>query len=400
MHVWSRWFNRVFPALGVLCIATLAPFAVAQSDSDPAAIEVLERSFRRELRVNVVAIISQRDPRMDGTFQTVRVERDRAGRTHHVVLAPLRLQGMETVDDGERLRVYMPDQNTVINQPSPHLTPCDADWRVRHLRRNYVVKFASNARVAGREVRVIQATPRDPRMESRRFFVDAQTNFVLRLESRGPKGRTVHFDTKEVQYPSRIEASTFQLRPLGSVRTLTYERPQSLRTDQMAEHVGFRPMIPENLPMGFEVQDVQLTKSEHWNAVAIRIGDGLVRGTIYQWRSTAPVKVSSIENSSVGEASGVRLMIVSDMPAEARQALLRAIARDSSFIPVSKIGLLVCDVGHGAELAVPYTMFGDITVLVSTILAGVIDPRLLPDGDGEANESICKNEPEPQKSYR
>lgn len=298
----------------------------AQTEST--AEQFLHRSMQRQFSVNVVALLVQRDPTGDGRTQVVRVERDRAGRIHHVVVAPLRLQGTETIDDGKRARTFWPDQNVVIDQESPQLTPCDANWRMDLVKQNYRVRFGKSTKIAGRDARQVIATPKDKRMDTRTVSVDRATSYPLRLETTSPDGSTtVHFDTKEIKFPASIPPEHFEMRVVGSVRKLAYSRPTVLTRDLAKEKIGFAPLMPAEMPMGFQLQEIQLTQSTAWRSIAIRITDGLVRATIYQWRSKpGEAKLVSMENSSQRDVGAVRMMVVTDLGEDLREALLQAFA--------------------------------------------------------------------------
>jgi hypothetical protein len=79
------------------------------------------------------------------------------------------------------------------------------------------------------------------------------------------------------------------------------------------------------MPMGFAMQEMQVTQSDRWRSVAIRVTDGLVRGTVYQWLSKGEDReVDGMDENSVMKVGDVRMMIVSDLDAPRRQAMLEA----------------------------------------------------------------------------
>jgi hypothetical protein len=313
-------------ALITVSVVANAGTGFAQSKAAPTPAEVLLKSMQRQTSVNVLGIITQRDGAGTGITQTIRVERDRNGRSHFLVLAPLRHQGTESVDNGARSLVYWPDKNVIIDQDSPSKTPCDAQWRMTLAQKNYRLKFGTPLKIAGRTTRCIEATPIDPRMEVRRFYVDATTSYPLRLELIGSNRTVVTIqDTKEISYPVDVTADRFVLKPVGAPRTLKFERPKSTSAAQVERALGFEPIIPKVMPMGFAMQDMQVTQSDRWRSVAIRVTDGLVRGTVYQWRSRGEDReVEGMDENSVMKVGDVRMMIVSDLDASRRQAMLEA----------------------------------------------------------------------------
>ena len=306
------------------CIYAVA--SVAGWAAGPTPAEVLLRSMQRQTGVNVVGIIEQRDGGGTGISQTIRVERDKDGRAHYLVLAPLRMQGIESVDDGSRSRMYWPDRNVLIDQESPSKTPCDAAWRIELTKKNYRLRFVSSIKIAGRATRCVEAVPIDSRMETRRFYIDSVTSYPLRLETyAGNRRLSTITDTKEISYPDSVANDRFVLAPAGTTRTLRYDRPQTLKLSDAQRLIGFTPLIPKEMPMGFAMQDMQLTQSERWRSVAIRVTDGLVRGTIYQWRSRrGEPDIDGMDENSVVQVGDIKMMMVSDLDSNRRRAMLAA----------------------------------------------------------------------------
>jgi hypothetical protein len=311
--------------IGLTTLAALTPFSLAGGQA-LSPREALLRSMQRVFPVNVAAIIVQRDPANEGTYQTVRVERDRGGRVHHTILQPLRLAGVESVDDGERSKIYFPDRNLLIDQDSPQQSPCDADWRINLASQNYSFKFGEPVRIAGRNTLCVTAVPRNSAMDVRRYYIDERTYYPLRLESVADNGaRTVFYDTKDIRYLASIGASRFKLQPVGTPQTLVYSKPPTLNSRSAYTKMGFQPLMPVNMPMGFRLQEMQLSEAGRWKSVALRISDGLVRATVYQWLARGSnFNVKSIENSTPAEYRGVRLLLVSDLSPRLREQLLSA----------------------------------------------------------------------------
>ena len=315
-----RLLRNAWCPLLALVLPTIA------SATGPTPAEVLLRSMQRQTSVNVLGIIEQRDGGGTGISQTIRVERDKTGRSHYLVLAPLRMQGIESVDDGSRSRMYWPDKNVLIDQESPAKTPCDAAWRIELTKKNYRLRFVTPIKIAGRPTKCVEAVPVDSRMETRRFYVDGVTFYPLRLETyEGNRRISTISDTKEISYPESVSADRFVLSPAGSTRTMRYNRPQSLKLSQAAKLIGFTPILPKEMPMGFAMQDIQLTQSDRWKSVAIRVTDGLVRGTVYQWRSKRDEPtVEGMDDNSVVQVGDIKVMMVSDLDAGRRRAMLDA----------------------------------------------------------------------------
>ena len=311
-------------SIGACLVVTFC--GVNAPDSD--ARDLLERALGRSFGVNIVAIISQRDPRGEDSFQMVSVERDKAGRTHHTVLQPLRMQGVESVDDLLRFRMYLPDKGLLIDQDSPQRHPCDARWRTELACQNYELRLIDTGNIAGRRSTRIDAVPRFANIPARRYYVDAATGYPLRLEMMDVDGAwTTGFDTKEIRFPRAIETNRFRLDPVGEPKVVRYENPDNLTKAAAAKQIGFEPIVPASLPLGFRIQGIQTNDGKSWRSVAMRLTDGLVRATVYQWQSKPGSRdPHSIENSSVIDTGSLKIMLVTDLPASVRRKILDAFA--------------------------------------------------------------------------
>ncbi|RYG47700.1 hypothetical protein EON79_06640 [bacterium] len=306
-------------SLLALCLPALAC-------ADEVAEAAYLRSIRRAFPVNIVAITSQRDPKNERAMQSIRVERDKEGRIHHVVLQPLRLMGIETSDDGVHKRVYWPDQNLLIEEVSALRTKDDAALKLSIAKKNYAFKITGRERIAGRDAIEVVAQPKHGGMDSRRFFLDAKYFYPLRVISVSPSGQeTLHLDTQDILFPNTIPLSRFDVKPSGTPRLMQYERQAKMTASLVEERLGFEPILPNQIPLGFRrMPEMLLTASDSWNAVSVRLTDGILRATIYQWKAGKKDKtrVSSIENSSFVEYRGICVLLVSEMAPQLRERLL------------------------------------------------------------------------------
>jgi hypothetical protein len=138
---------------------------------------------------------------------------------------------------------------------------------------------------------------------------------------------TTGFDTKEIRFPRAIETNRFRLDPVGEPKVVRYENPDNLTKATAAKQIGFEPIVPASLPMGFRIQGIQTNDGKSWRSVAMRLTDGLVRATVYQWQSKpGSHDPHSIENSSVIDTGSLKIMLVTDLPASVRRKILDAFA--------------------------------------------------------------------------
>lgn len=291
------------------------------------AMEFLARSWQSSFPTNVNAIVNQRDPRSESGVRQIRVLRSKDGKQRSTVLEPLRFQRIETIDDGVRNRTYFPDDHEIIDDESLSKVDNDFSERLELAKKNYTFDIASRPRIAGRVALCITATPKYPEMDMRKFYLDEATAYPLRAETVSGNGEvTTIFDTKVIYYPAKFGADTFKFQNFPNVRVIKYTRPKTYSRAQIRAQVGFSPYIPDTLPYGFRVQEIQYSKGTAeapWSPVRVRIYDGLARATVYQWIPGAE-NLRTGDNSTSKLAGGVKIMIVSDLAPRIRQRLLDA----------------------------------------------------------------------------
>jgi hypothetical protein len=298
------------------------------------AAQLLARSMQRTFPVNVIAVILQKDPQGEG-FQRVKIERNRQGLARCTILAPLRMSGITSVDNGERLMTFLPDRRLIIDQQSPGAEPCEVDDKIALAKRNYTFKIIPSGKIAGRETICVQAVPRFDDLEIRRYYLDSATTYPLRVET-FQEGNEINVmvDTKDIAFPKVLDRKLFELEPSGDVSVQTFTKPKKVVSGSQAQNVvGFMPLIPDGLPLGFKVQEIQFSGDTKWKPIVIRMTDGLARATLYQWDKDADVKVQAFSNSSTLVYKNLKLMLVSDLSAPVRMQLLRAFLAQASVDP-------------------------------------------------------------------
>lgn len=312
-----------------LLLLGVAPLLCAFSPADKRARDLLQRGMGPGFGVNVVATLYQRDPSGNGSFQTLRVERSKRGKIRVTVLSPARMQGTVTVDDGERSRVYLPQQRVLLDQASALQERESPRARMAMAERNYILSIAGKRRIAGRSALVIVAKPRHPDMDERRYTLDAKTHVPLRLETVSPSGVvSLVFEARDVAYPKRLPSTTFELRPSGQVKYVMYPRPLPVSSlGEARRAVGFRPRVPSRLPLGFRVEGLYVDSAREWKRLLVRASDGLVLARVYQWvpQGQSTFVRPAVQAQSV-EVNGVRMLVSGDLSRAARERLLSAFA--------------------------------------------------------------------------
>ena len=73
-----------------------------------------------------------------------------------------------------------------------------------------------------------------------------------------------------------------------------------------------------------------------WKSVAVRITDGPVKATVYQWPVSANVNVKAMTGTTMGISNGLKFLVAADIPEIARKKILNSFieaARSSSVQP-------------------------------------------------------------------
>lgn len=317
-------FRSIAVALG---LAALTSVAYSKWSEDKAR-DFLAKSLSRESPVNVVAIICECNAKAktsDGdTMFKVSISKD--GKQRKEVLQPLRMQGYLSIDDGKRMKVLMPDDRTLLDQESPQPGSHDLQHRLKLISKNYRLRVyrprpGESPTVAERPVLIISAKPKADGLPTKRFYIDKKTYFVLRIETESDgEDPVIDYDTKYVSYPAQLAPETFRMDPVVGVVKIHYDRRKSLPSGKAAiKEVGFEPIVPHELPMGFEIQDAQVNNSSDWRSVVLRITDGIAMASIYEWK---PQSGDGRPQNRARDINGVRVLIKADFSSDVSEKLL------------------------------------------------------------------------------
>lgn len=306
-----------------------------QNDADRAR-QLLLKTLERNFSQNVIALISQRGPTGGTSFQRIQVQISRDGKMRQTVIYPLSMQGVETIDDGKQSATFLPDEDLILVQESSRLLPNDTATRINLTVKNYSLSVTGTSKVAGQTAAIVTATPRNSAMEKRRYYIDQATGFLLQLETidRGGSPK-IAFRTQQVSYPSSIPGATFKVDLANRVgQKIAYRRRTGLfdGVSKATPSIGFEPVLPRELPLGFAMQDAQINDSGNYRSIAVRITDGLVKGTVYQYSTVTAKHLKAMPGTTIGDAGGVRFFIAADIPESARERILEA------FIEAAKKG--------------------------------------------------------------
>jgi hypothetical protein len=120
--------------LSAVFFALVVPVLACVASGPDRAKDYLLRSIKGTFSFNITAVLKQRDTQSD-QFLTYKVQRTRRGMIRNTVLAPLRAQGNETVDDGEKRFTIVPSEKAMLVEPSSNRNE-DINFRIPLILKN------------------------------------------------------------------------------------------------------------------------------------------------------------------------------------------------------------------------------------------------------------------------
>jgi outer membrane lipoprotein-sorting protein len=263
------------PAVALaLLLLTAAPLRAED------AREALIHSIEQESRVSYAGI--QTTVVTDhGKSRSARqvVKRQAPNKLRIEYLAPARLQGELVIDDGQKLRHYIPSLHVVEEGPSRVRRSLQRQpGRVRALQQGkQSVTLVGETMLLGRPVTVVSLAPAIPGRALRTLWLDRVTGVALQTEDQFPGGRTSVTRFVQIQFGPPLGPAEFQfLTPRGvTVVPESMGKPISVqRAEQIARRLwGVIPQ-PEQLPRGFVLTSAHQLSFHHQPVIAFRYAKG------------------------------------------------------------------------------------------------------------------------------
>lgn len=319
--------NSILVLAGIsLALAGGVAQASAQYSRDDAR-DLLFSAMDKGRFLSVQGIILRRNSTRDPGMMQLRLAQA-TGIAKTVVLSPLPFQGITTLDDGQNWMTYMPDENRIVIQSSPRLMG-GTSRRKRAAAMSYRFVSDSGENIAGRKSILVVATPKASEMPTRRYWIDSDFPFILKMDVVEGNAAKTLLDTKVVTFEVQQDEENFKITPATGVRRIYLESPEKIRSSESAKaSVGFMPSLPKDLPFGFVIQEGQIVGDKSERFVALRLTDGLASATLYQWPVTRKNPVPCHDKKSVREAGGIRMRLVGDLPDAVLTQLIDAFARE------------------------------------------------------------------------
>ena len=253
---------------------------------------------------------------MSNSLMKLWSEQSAEGKLKLTVESPLSQQGVVCLDDGAHWLTYRPDENKVIVQSSPRLSLMPAAARVNLAEKNYELKaLPGDWRVAGRRAQCLVAVPKASQMPERRYCIDEDKQFLLRMEVISKGNSKLMLDTQQIEFNADIPDEDFVLQPTNPAELQTFESPATINLGGDAKRqLGFEPAVPSNLPFGFKVENPQMGGSKNDRFAAVRISDGLVNATVYEWNKKNARNWQQGDCKNDREAHNVQMRLVGELP--------------------------------------------------------------------------------------
>jgi len=176
------------------------------------------------------------------------------------------------IDDGRRLIRLQPSKRSALALPRPRLA---IDQTLAE--RNYAVRVAGEAQIAGRPTREFEIAPRSRGPVAWRLWLDRDNDFPLKRERYNVEGRLIsgtEFTSLEsgVQVPSDIFAI-----PAGWKIVEEDGGEKSYSVSELTRQLGFEVVVPRYLPPGYLLQGgyIQVRGRRRHTVAELRYTDGL-----------------------------------------------------------------------------------------------------------------------------
>lgn len=324
-----RWAILAY-GFSIAAVAISGVTGLATIPAPAKAKEALRKYLSHGEKLTLNAVVTRKASYSSAEELRYSLSQDDHGRRKMVVLQPLAMQGMVSVDDGDVLASFCPDSSRWYTMPSPRLDSRDAEYRLNLTQRNYRLAVEKNLTIAGRPATVVLAVPVAKQMPTRRIAVDSERDVLLRVEVIHPGGkRETLYDTKAITFPRAVQGQAISITRPKEARAIAFEAPTPLSSSREAKRTcGFVPLIPQKIPYGFQVRSVEAAQNSGSRYVALRLTDGMVMATLYQWDRTEtsnPIGGPSGMDRTIGN---VQLRLAGELSEQVRMQIMESLANE------------------------------------------------------------------------
>lgn len=278
-------------------------------------------------RYAISAVIIQRMSHVNDAEVEMKMEQDVFGRTQFTIWQPSHMRGLISLDDGINWYTYMPNHKRVIKQESPRVAQGNPAYQIYLADENYTWKMEKGSDIASCPTVVISAIPKAKDLLIRRYYLDSRTSLMLQMETIAPDGKkTVSLETRSVAYLKESPKLPIPGEGDPSITTRTMPTPERVSPPSVAkDKVGFIPIVPDKLPYGFIVKSTEIVGPPNDQFIAIRLTDGLVTETVYQWKDSSSKKRGPFgSKKDTVVSNGIRMRSIGEVPSEPAKKILQS----------------------------------------------------------------------------
>lgn len=288
---------------------------------------LLYKSMTVARRYAISSVIIQRLAHINDGEVEMKMEQDVYGRTRFTIWQPSHMRGLISLDDGVNWYTYMPNHKRLIKQESPRASQDDPSMQMYLANQNYNWKLEKGPDIASCPTVIVSATPKAKGMMTRRYYLDSRTSLMLQMETIGADGqKTVQLETRSIAYLKESPRLPVPGEDDDSIKKRVVPPPERFTIPSaVVDKVGFTPIVPDSLPYGFVVKTKELVGPPRDQFAALRLSDGLVTETIYQWKDRPSKKRGPFDmNKGTVLINGIRMRAVGEVPNGLAQKLLQA----------------------------------------------------------------------------
>lgn len=160
----------------------------------------------------------------------------------------------------------------------------------------------SEEKIAGHETNILTITPKFADRPTKRIFFARENGAILRVEDLDAEGvlremfvyNRISFDPEAVERKWKVVKNKIKQRPPRSDPISLADAEKILKT---------KPVQPEYLPSGFQLQEVRSIRSKEKDSILLEYTDGLVTFTLFE-KGGKPPRLSDRQR---GEESEIEL---------------------------------------------------------------------------------------------
>lgn len=262
-------------------LAALPGSLPARATLAPSPEQILARVLEDDFDYNARLVVRRQIWREEPLLFSVVVSKGVGSK--YTVVHPSTYQGQVFIDDGKQLRHYIPESKTIYLRPSGHSFAPSGSWLARRAGKNYTLAIVEREKRLGRDVTTIALRPKNAALPSRRMTVDNELPVVHLVDAFDGSDRLRLVEVIDLK-PSSSNLGELKLDTTREVRTRQSWGPRPVKDMKLAAGIlGFSPLSPRKIPLGFESYVRQLGGTEQSPAFVNRLSDGVAMVTVYQW---------------------------------------------------------------------------------------------------------------------